>query len=144
ATNQAAASVERVGNSSRRGVDGINRLNNSMVVIARNAAGAHPAVGQLVDVVGTFAIGTGAMVGVLAGLTALALAVRKLTEEAQAAKEETEDVVRRLEEVARRRSLGQEGQLGADVTRGRAELQRIRQEIEDLERSLQSNVGADV
>lgn len=97
--NQTATATGNVAQKSRLAGAPIARLNNSMVVLARRAAGAHPVVGQLADAVGTFAIGTAKMVPILAGLAAIAGAIRLIGREARETKEriqEAQEVLDRL------------------------------------------------
>lgn len=142
---QLAGTIRRLDTEARRSTGGLGRLNDSMVTVARQAAGAHPAVGRLVDVVGTFAIGTGAMVGVLAGLAAIAAAYRKITEdsrEAKRAQEEAVEVIERLEGRRRTESFGP----GAEAAEATAELVRQQEqrarELEELDRRIDQALAA--
>lgn len=128
-----AGSLRELDDESRRSVVGLGRLNNAMVTVARQAAGAHPVVGQLVDVVGTFALGTGVMVGVLAGLTALAYGYKALTKESREAKEEAEKLADRIAEIARIQRLGIGGQLGADIATTRRDMDEITRRLAEIQ-----------
>lgn len=107
--NQTATATEAVGTKSRLAGAPIARLNNSMVVLTRQAAGAHPVVGQLADAIGTFAIGTARMVPVLAGLAATAAAINLITRESREAKAELERQLNVLREIARERDIERRG-----------------------------------
>src|SRR5690606_2737089 len=75
-----AGGLKDVEQESRRAGVSFARLNNQMITLTRQTLGLSPAVGQVIDIVGTFAIGTTMMVGVLAGLTALGTLWDRLTE----------------------------------------------------------------
>src|SRR5690606_34144704 len=85
-------------------------------------------------VVGTFALGTGVMVGVLAGLTALAYGYRYLTKDAREAKEEAEKLADRIAEIARLQRLGIGGQLGADIATTRRDMDEIARRLEEIQK----------
>lgn len=94
--------------SANRSSLGMGRLNNALMVISRQALGVHPAMGQAADAIGTFAIGTAYMTGVFAGLAALGLAYRELTEDTRKAKEEQERYLEVLKQVDRMAEPGKE------------------------------------
>lgn len=112
-----AGSLQEIDGASRKSAVGLGRLNNAMVTVARQAAGAHPVVGQLVDVVGTFALGTGVMVGVLAGMAALAAGWNRLTKDSREAREEAERMITRLRQLAEAQEVtASGGQLQVDIS----------------------------
>lgn len=100
-----AGSLKDVEEAGRRGSLGMHRLNNSLIVMARQATNTHPVVGQLADVVGTFAIGTAKMVPILAGIAAIGFAWQRLTRDAREAREEQERLLEGLERIAERRRI---------------------------------------
>src|SRR5690606_23481761 len=104
AFTEIAGSLKNVNEAGRSASLGLHRLNNSMIVVARQAAGAHPVVGQLADVIGTFAIGTARMIPILAGITAIAFAYKKITQEARETKKAAEDAAKAIREQAREES----------------------------------------
>lgn len=129
---QLADQLKNVDDAGRRGSLGMHRLNNSLIVVARQATNTHPVVGQLADVVGTFAIGTAAMVPILAGIAALAFAWRAVTRDAREAKEEQERLLGVLEDIADRRrleSLGPGGEAGTAISAAQARMQEIEREV---------------
>jgi hypothetical protein len=103
--SKTAETVEKVGTASRTAGAGIHRLNNSMVVLARQATGTHPVVGQLVDTIGTFGIGTAKMVPILAGIAAIGFGWRLLTRDARAARAELERNLDVLRNIAKERGI---------------------------------------
>lgn len=78
---------------------GLNSVRSAMTSLAASALSTAPGVAQLSGVLGSMALGTGLMIGVLAGVAALGFAWDKLTEGARKAKEEHQkflDVLIRL------------------------------------------------
>ena len=94
--NEAMASTAT---TSERSVQGIGRLNSTLASMARQAAGVHPVVGQLANVVGTFALGTATTTAVLAGLAAVGFAIRKITEDARESRDALAEARDRLREL---------------------------------------------
>ena len=137
--------IKDVGGAGRTASIGMHRLNNSLVVLTRQAAGAHPVVGQLVDVVGTFAIGTARMVPVLAGLAAIAFAWNEITREAREASKAQEEALKRLEALG---ELQGADRIQADVDAARellAELDRRRAAAQyDIRRGGSSGLTGDI
>jgi len=132
-----AGQFKNVDETSRRAGLGLGRLNNAMVTVARQAAGTDPIVGRLVDTVGTFAIGVGPMIPILAGLTAIAVGYRKITEDAREARREIEETGAELLEQARRRVEP----FGLEREALDGQIQRIKeldQEVVRLQRNLES------
>jgi hypothetical protein len=128
--SKTAATVEKVGTASRTAGAGVHRLNNSMVVLARQATGTHPVVGQLADIVGTFAIGTARMVPILAGVAALGFAWRLLTRDAREARVELKRNLDVLRDLSKERLIESQGGAGAIALRtAQAEANRIAAEI---------------
>jgi hypothetical protein len=124
--SKTAKTVEEVGTASRFAGAGVHRLNNSMVVLARQASGAHPVVGQLADVVGTFAIGTAKMVPILAGIAALGFGMRLLARDAREAKEELDAQLKVLRGIASERGIeARGGQTQIALEAGQAEARRL-------------------
>lgn len=142
AFNRIAGSLKNVDQAARRSHLGLGRLNNALVTVSRQAAGADPIVGRLVDTVGTFAIGLGPMTAILAGVTALALGWRHYTEDAREAREETERLTRELLEAARARQQGETGaveeQLQSAVAARREAEEAFREAQEALQRRRRS------
>jgi len=132
-----AGQFKNVDETSRRAGLGLGRLNNAMVTVARQAAGTDPIVGRLVDTVGTFAIGVGPMIPILAGLTAIAVGYRKITEDAREARRVIEEAGAELLEQARRRVEP----FGLEREALDGQIQRIKeldQEVVRLQRNLES------
>lgn len=133
AFNQVAGSLKNVDEAAARASIGTGRLNNSLVALFTQAAGTHPVVGRLVDVVASFAIGGLMMTGVLAALAALAFGWRKVTQESREAKAALDEARDTLEAIAREQKLAPiGGELGASVRLGIQELNRLNAERETL------------
>lgn len=116
----------------RKSTGGVGRLNNAFVTLTQQMAGANPVVGRIVDALGTFAIGSAAMVGVLAGLTAVAAVVSRMTRGWREARKEMEQARDRLKEIARIRALPEGGQTQADVKQAVEQLESLRSQLATL------------
>jgi len=101
AFTEVAGSLKNVSEAGRSANLGLHRLNNSMIVVTRQALGAHPVIGQVADAVGTFAIGTARMIPILAGLAAIAFAYNRITKNARETKKAAEDAAKAIREQAR-------------------------------------------
>lgn len=85
------AAVDAAGATSGRSAVGLGRLSGSLTSVLRQAIGVHPVFGQLANVLGSFALGATMMVGVLAGLAAMAVAWRLATRDAREHREALEE-----------------------------------------------------
>jgi hypothetical protein len=97
--NRMNQAIDRMATGSQRSTAGLGRLNFTLASVARQATGTHPAIAQVANVVGGFAVGTAVMTGVLAGLAATAVAIRLIGREAREAEERLKgarDVLDRL------------------------------------------------
>lgn len=104
-----AGSIKNIDEAGRSAGVGMHRLNNSLIVLARQATGTHPVVGQLVDVVGTFAIGTAKMVPILGGIAAIAGGFRIMSRDARESKKELEENLEVLQRIATQQSIEDRG-----------------------------------
>lgn len=121
-----AGSLKNVDEAARSGSLGLHRLNNSLVVLARQATGTHPIVGQLADVIGTFAIGTAAMVPVLAGIAAVGAGIGLWRRPAREAKEELEAALQVLRKIAEERDIeARGGPTAVALAEAKAEASRL-------------------
>jgi len=114
--------------SGRAGLS-VGRLNQTFTSLLRQAANLHPAVGQLVNAIGSFAVGGIVMTGVLAGLAALGYAWNKITGEAREARKANLDAIETLDELARKRGLGPGGDLPDTVRDAQSKLEALRSEL---------------
>lgn len=119
-------------------VTGLGQLNNTLASSARQLAGVHPVVGQLVSSLGGLALGTGVTTGVLLFLTALAAGWREVTEAEREAGEETERSIARMDALVAESGPGE----GPGDVRGsevrlaelQAEMAELRQRRDALQR----------
>ena len=124
----------------RSAAGGVGRLNLTLASLLSQATQTHPAVGQLTQVVGSLAIGSGLMLGVLGGLAALGLAYRDLTKDARDSKDAQDEVferLRRLQEQQRIADLGPGGQSIEDEQTARAEVGRLQDEIAEQKKLIE-------
>ena len=103
------ARMDGMGKGARKAGVGMGRLGESMVSVTRQATGMNPALAQAGFVLGGMGIGNVAMIGVLAGLAAMALALRGITKDAREAKEELEKQLDVLRDIAKERDTQARG-----------------------------------
>ena len=146
ASDRAAASVKQTsdavaetGTATRRTTGGIGRLNNALITMTRRMFGANAAAGQLVDVLGTFAIGLGRMTAILAGLAAIGFAWQRITRESRAAKAELKDNLEFLDKLRESQTLAASGgQVAVSLRSAQEESRRIAAQLrENLARDTQ-------
>jgi hypothetical protein len=127
---QIAGSIKNVGVEARKAGIGINSLRAPLATFASQTVGANPAISQLASIIGSMALGTGLMTGVLLGLAAMAKGwelITRRSREAKAALTETRD---RIMEVARIRALGPDGQMGADASAARDKVNSLQAQLD--------------
>lgn len=90
----AAAATEKIGKVATRSLPGLGRLGNALENVATRAAGMPGILGKVVDVFGSFAIGSGPMVLAFAGLAGIAVLFNKVTESARETKKAAEDAMK--------------------------------------------------
>ena len=124
---------EHVDVTAGRGRLAVGKLSQSFGSLAAQMSGAHPVMANLLGVLGSFAIGSVIMTGVLLGLAALAKAYSVLTSAGKVAREEMKKVVDSLLEQSRAARLATvEGQrslrlaLGMQETMAELELAKAR------------------
>ena len=131
-----AGSLKNVDVAGRSAAGGVGRLNLTLASLLSQATQTHPAVGQLTQVVGSLAIGSGLMLGVLGGLAALGLAYRNLTQDARDSKDAHDESIKNLKELQRLQeiaALGPGGETVRDIERARADVTRLFAEIAEQE-----------
>lgn len=114
------------------------RLGNQFAGLAGHIAQVHPIVGNLAGVLGNFAIGAGLTVGVLGGLTAIALAYDTLTRSANEAAKAQDAAVKSLNSMLRAKSG-----LGTPALLAQAHGQegRLMKRQGELQNELRANTG---
>lgn len=94
----------------------LNRVNSTLRIMAQQALGVNPVLGNLSFLLGTFAVGSVMMTGVLAGLAAVGFAWRKLRQDAVESAAALKEAETSLEALARARRLEPiGGELGAST-----------------------------
>lgn len=135
AANVAAGALGNMNANMTRSVSGAGRLNIALTSLLRQVTGASPVFAQMTNVIGSFALGSGVMVAVLAGLAALAVGWNRVTRRVKEARQEQETTLERLREFAKQRALPEGGQLEVDRNEAERTLQSIRRQITLLEES---------
>ena len=137
------AVIDAGGESARRATPGFGRLTNVVQTLAIQATGVNPLMGRLGSTLGMFAFGSVLMTGVLAGLAAVAVAWRKIGEDARIAEERLADAVARIRERGEaERVAAMGGEAAADQLEVAKELQRVlREQAEARERLTRAEAG---
>ena len=114
--------------TSRRAGVGLSHMSNAMRSVAVQMSGVNPLAGRLLGSIGQFAVGSGIMIGVFAGLAGIAALWRKIGEDARTARERTDGLVASLIKAAdtRRGLATAEASVAADEN-----VARIQKEIDD-------------
>lgn len=93
-----SGSTEKLGKTATRSTGGLGRLNDAFVTMTRQATGMPPIMGRLTDVLGTFAIGVGPMIPILAGIAAIAAGFAHITREARETSKAAKEAGERIQE----------------------------------------------
>ena len=101
-----AVATDKVSRSKSNAAFSATKLQGGLKSLATSVIGLNSQVAGLANVLGTFAVGSGVMGGILAGLAAVGFAYNKLTEDSRAAKKATDDLVGSLV-AARNARLGE-------------------------------------
>lgn len=136
-----ASGLKQVESGGTSAAMGVGRLNQALTSTLRQATATNPAVAQLANAVGSFALGGFMMTGVLAGLGALALAWNRSTASAREAKKEADEALERLSRARAAREQGALGQTGEDVGTGQSRLDSITAEREAVRQRLERAVS---
>jgi hypothetical protein len=113
----------------------IGRLGNAVADLGAHLTGVHPILGKVVEVVGMFAVGHALTLGVITGITLIALAWDKYSEKVRKATEEQNKLVASSMEALRTRALGPGGEFAniATAAQGRiSDLQTERAEATSI------------
>lgn len=92
-TRQASRALTGFANTTTSVNSSMNKLQGGFVALAQQATGTNPAIARLGSVLAEMAVGGPVVVGVLAGLTAVVFAYRKLSENAREAREENQKLI---------------------------------------------------
>lgn len=110
-----------------------NALARELVTVVRNLLGVEPVVGQVGNVMGTMAIGAPLMIGILAGLAALAFAWEHVSEAAKKAKEDQDAAIKRAEAIRDKQRNPVLGNIPGDVTQLESKKQDLQEELRLLD-----------
>jgi hypothetical protein len=103
--DQTAQSLGRLEKVARGGLS-LGRLGNQFAGLAGQIGGVHPVVGNILGVMGNFAIGSPWTVGIMAGIAAIAVVWDQVTKSEREAKKATDELKKSLEESNFKESLG--------------------------------------
>jgi colicin import membrane protein len=121
---------------------GLRTLRSSLTSTAASLLGTAPGVAQFTGALGTMALGSGVMIGALAGLAAISFAWEKITESSRKAAKAQDDAIERMDKLRAREKQGVGGQ---DVDDLKALEQRIaddKQRVKDLQSQSTFGFGA--
>lgn len=107
----------------------IGRLGNQITDLGTHLTGVHPIAGKVVEVLGQMALGHGVALGVIAGITAIALAWDKFTESTRKAREEQDKLAASARDAAMTRALGPAGGLADQATAVAGRINDLQEEI---------------
>lgn len=99
-------SLSRIAPVAAAGRLSLGRLGNQFAGLAGSIAGVHPVVGNILGVMGNFAIGSAWTVGIIAGVAAIAVIYDRLTGASRALKKANEETLKSFEDMLYRESLG--------------------------------------
>lgn len=123
ALTASAAAHTQLGTATGLTRGGLNTLRSSVTSLAASLIGSAPGVAQFSGALGTMAVGSGLMIGVLAALAAAAFAWDKLTASVRKSKEEHERAIKVLEDLQKKRDQGPAGETGVSTAVGTKDLQ---------------------
>jgi len=126
---QLAGSIKSIDNAAGGAHANVGRLGQEITTLARRTLDTSPVVGQFGYLLGQFAVGSVATVGILAGAAAIGLAWNALTEDARKAREEHEHLLVTLDDIAKRRRETTIGNTQAAIQAGQDELEKLRQKL---------------
>lgn len=135
-TGLASAAQVELGAATGLTKGGLNSLRASVQSFAASMLGAAPGVTQFTGALGTMALGSGVMIGVLAALAAASFAWDKLTESVRKSKEEHEKALKVLADLRRERDEGPAGSVGASLPAGHEDLQKDLDKIARLQTTI--------
>lgn len=99
-------SVQTFGRQAKSANLNTGKLQTGLLSLARQATHTNPAVAQLANVLGSFAVGSTMMIGVLGGLAAVGYAWRQLSEDAADFKKAIDASVSSLKDLAKEQAMG--------------------------------------
>lgn len=112
------------------------KLRQELVTLVRQATGTAPVVAQLGSVIGEFALGGPLVLGVTAGIAAIAFAYRAITKESREAREEQDKLIKSLERELELKALGPGGETLEKRNAAQRRANDLKIEIDRLEKAL--------
>lgn len=100
------APVQRMASAATGAGTSFKALREPLTSVTRQLLQLHPAAAQVTSVLGTLAIGTGPMIGILAGIAALALGWKALTKETRDNAKASKDAIEELTKLREKQKLG--------------------------------------
>lgn len=122
-----------LGVAATRATPSLRGLREPLTSLAANAAGLDPRLTSLLSTLGMFSVGAGPVIAILAGLAAIAAAMKKLDEPTRKAKEAYDDYLKSLRQTT-----------PLDIVGARLDVARdaYRKAIADYQRDLELSKGA--
>ena len=108
---------------------GINSMRSSLTSLAASLVGTAPGVAQFTGMLGTMAIGSGLMIGVLAGMSALAIAWDKIGGAARKAKKDQDDAIESLRHMQEVEAAGPAGETALKTAEGAKRIADLQRQI---------------
>jgi hypothetical protein len=115
AVKETAEAVETVARSSGRAGVGLNTLRASMTAMLASSLQTAPGVAQVSSALGTMALGTPVIIGILAGTAAIVTGWRMMTKEAREYKKVTDEAVESIKELLKKQREGVTGKLDIGI-----------------------------
>lgn len=130
---QAERATVGLESAATRATPSLRGLREPLTSLAANAAGLDPRLTSLLSTIGMFSVGAGPVIAILAGLAAIAAAMKKLDEPTRKAKEAYDDYLKSLRQTT-----------PLDIVGARLDVARdaYRKAIADYQRDLELSKGA--
>lgn len=121
--------VEGIGQKAGFAGVGIGRLANQVTDLGAHLTGVHPIVGKVVEVVGQLAVGHALTLGVVAGITLIALAWDKFSESTRKATEAQNKLAQAARDATLAKALGPGGAAADQATAVQGRIKDLEDEI---------------
>lgn len=141
AARRAIQPIDEVEKVTKKSHLSFSTLSKELVTVVRNMLGVEPVVGQVGNVLGTMALGAPLMIGILAGLAALAYAwhqVSKDAKDAEEAQKKARDILEGVRDKHRNPVLGN---LPGAITGETEHLQQLQAELAEWQRKKEEGGG---
>lgn len=131
-TRTVNVAFDGVDKAAKRSVPSVNALRGAMTSLAANAANAAPGVGQLTSVLGSMALGSTMMIGVLGGLAAVGFAWDAMTKKARESKKVVDEHIASLEKLAKKQAQGILGEVPEQTASAALRMAEIQSKITEI------------